>query len=225
MTSEQAIALRTKKLGVLLKDARLAAGKSMKECGQAIGVSGGIISSFEMGRRSPSLPELEILTYFFNLPLEHFWSDELRTSEPDPTGYVPISQLISLRTNIIAALLRKERKDKRYTLKALSEKTGISSTKIKNYEHAKHPIPLPELELISRALDYPIENFSNRKGPISEWITQQRAVQGFLELPDDLIDFVGSPVNHPYIELARQLSDMSAEKIRTVAEALLEISL
>lgn len=225
MTSEQAIALRTKMLGVLIKDARLASGKSLKECGESIGVSGGIISSYEVGRRSPSLPELEILTYFFNLPLEHFWSTELKSRDSEPISSIPITQLISLRTNIIAALLRKSRKEMRFTLKELSEKTGISSTKIKNYEHAVHPIPLPELELLARALDYTLEDFTNRKGPISEWITQQRSIQGYLELPDDLIEFVGKPVNHPYIELARKLSDMSAEKIREVAEMLLEISI
>ena len=33
------ITIRTKKLGVLIRDARLATGKSLEECAQAVGVT------------------------------------------------------------------------------------------------------------------------------------------------------------------------------------------
>ncbi len=225
MTNDQAITLRAKKLGVLLRDARLAAAKSKKECGHAIGVSGATISSYELGRKSPSLPELEILTLFLNFPLEHFWGDEIKSDDPSPTQNLPLEQLLNLRTNIIGALLRQARTESGLTKKALAEKTGITAGRIKNYESGDRPVPLPELEVLTRALGYSLQDFANQKGPVSQWITSQRAISGFLQLPEELIEFVGKPVNHPYIELAQKLSDMSAEKIRRVAEVLLEISL
>ena len=225
MTNTQAITLRAKKLGVLLRDARLAAGKSKKVCGQAIGVSGATIGSFELGKKSPSLPELEILTFYLNFPLEHFWGDELKSTRPGPSANLPVKQLLDLRTSIIAALLRQARNESRLALKTLSEKTGVTIGAIKKYERGDDPIPLPELEMLSTALGYTLQDFANHKGPVSQWIMQQRAIQGFLQLPEELIDFVGKPVNHPYIQLAKKLSGMSAEKIRSVAETLLEISL
>lgn len=225
MTSKQAMTLRAKKLGVLLRDARLAASKSKKECGQAIGVSGATIGSFELGRKSPSLPELEILTLFLNFPLEHFWGDEIKSDDPSPTQNLHVEQLISLRTGIIGALLRQARTETDLSRKALSEKTGISSGRIRNYERGDRPIPIPELELLTRALGYSLQEFANHKGPVSKWITQQRAINGYLQLPEELIEFVGMPVNHPYIGLAKKLSDMSAKKLRSIAEDLLEISL
>lgn len=225
MTNEQAITLRAKKLGVLLRDARISAGKSKKECGSAIGVSGATINSYELGRKSPSLPELEILTLFLNFPLEHFWGDEIKSDDPSPTENLHIEQLLSLRTGIISALLRQARKESGLSRKALAEQSGLSSGRLKNYETGDRPIPLPELEVLSRSLGKHLQDFSNHKGPINQWIVQQRAIEGYLNLPENLIEFVGKPVNHPYIELAKNLSEMSAEKIRAVAETLLEISL
>jgi hypothetical protein len=44
-------------------------------------------------------------------------------------------------------------------------------------------------------------------------------------MPVELRQFVAQPVNRPYLELARKLSHMSTEKLRSVAEDLLEITL
>ena len=46
----------------------------------------------------------------------------------------------------------------------------------------------------------------------------------FLELPLELRQFVARPVNRPYLELAMKLSDMSKDKLRSVAEDLLDIT-
>ena len=53
--------IRTKKLGVLIRDARLATGKSLEECAQAVGVTPDRFERFEFGVEPPSLPELEII--------------------------------------------------------------------------------------------------------------------------------------------------------------------
>ena len=63
MVNPLALKIRTKKLGVLLRDARLSCGKSMKDCGEAIGISNSRIGSFERGEKAPSLPELEALAF------------------------------------------------------------------------------------------------------------------------------------------------------------------
>jgi len=40
-----------------------------------------------------------------------------------------------------------------------------------------------------------------------------------------LLAFVLKPINLPYLELAKRLSEMSVDKLRDVAEGLLEITL
>ena len=71
MDTKTQITIRTKKLGVLIRDARLSARRSVHECAKAIGVRTGVFRSYEEGVGSPSLPELEALVYYLELPLEH----------------------------------------------------------------------------------------------------------------------------------------------------------
>jgi hypothetical protein len=56
-------------------------------------------------------------------------------------------------------------------------------------------------------------------------MTGQGLVEKFLELPDELQVFLTQPVNRPYLELAVRLSEMSRDKLRSVAEGLLDITL
>ena len=54
---------------------------------------------------------------------------------------------------------------------------------------------------------------------------QKKAVEDFSKLPLDMQQFVSKPANLPYLELAQRLSEMSVERLRAVAEGLLEITL
>ena len=87
------ITLRTKKLGVLIRDARMAARRNIDECAKAIGATKGIFRSYEEGRRAPSLPELEILVYYLNLPIDHFWGKSSISSEASPVEPIDLPQL------------------------------------------------------------------------------------------------------------------------------------
>ena len=84
MDTKTQITIRTKKLGVLIRDARLSARRSVQDCAEAIGVRTGIFRSYEEGVRSPSLPELEALVYYLDLPLDHFWSKEIKSTAASP---------------------------------------------------------------------------------------------------------------------------------------------
>jgi hypothetical protein len=55
--------------------------------------------------------------------------------------------------------------------------------------------------------------------------SRQKAIQDFLQLPPDLQEFVCKPINRPYLDLAIKLSGMSTDKLRGVAEDLLDITL
>jgi hypothetical protein len=64
----------------------------------------------------------------------------------------------------------------------------------------------------------------DKTGHIGIWMVQQKAIQDFLHLPPELQNFVCKPVNLPYLELAKKLSGMSTDKLRSLAEDILEIT-
>ena len=219
------VKIRSKKLGILIRDARLASRRSTKECAAAINVTNSLFIAYEEGRRAPSLPELETLVYYLELPINHFWKNETLSDAPARIAALDLFRLTGLRQRMIGALLRQARMDASLSMKSVSEQTGISASRLNHYELGEIPIPLPELEVILRALGGRIETFFDQGGPVGQWMAQQKAVQQFLDMPVELQNFVCQPVNRPYLDLARKLSEMSTEKLRSVAEDLLEITL
>ena len=224
MDTKTQITIRTKKLGVLIRDARLAARRSVQECAEALGVRKSIFRAFEEGIRSPSLAELEALVFYLDLPLEHFWGREIKSAAAAPHQNIDLQKVLGLRQRKIGALLRQERLNASISIRNLAGKTGIAGSRIKAYELGERPIPLPELEILVSTLGGQIESFFDRSGPIGQWLISEEAVQHFLEMPHELREFVTMPVNRPYLELAMKLSSMSRDKLRSVAENLLDIT-
>ena len=109
MNPELALKLRAKKLGILMRDARLSAGKTMKECGTAIGVSGSTISSYEKGASSPSLPELEQLAFFLKVPISKFWADSIISAEEDATDPLDLEYALAMRDRQVGEILQNAR--------------------------------------------------------------------------------------------------------------------
>lgn len=221
----QALTLRAKKLGALIRDARLASGLSLEECAQAIGVSSASFEAYEMGNNSPSLPELEVLAYTLDIPMEHFWEEQAISARNGAKKKLQLDQLVKLRQRMIGALIRQARMSADLSLDELATDTQIPVSALESYELGNSPVPLPHLEILSSLLNRSIRDFQDRSGPVGRWAAQQRAISDFLTLPDDLQDFVSKPINRPYLELAQRLSEMSVDKLRAVAEGLLEITL
>ena len=225
MDKKTQITIRSKKLGVLIRDARIASRRNIKECAEAIGTKSGTFRAYEEGRKSPSLPELETLVYYLDLPLDHFWSRETKSNSPLPIETLDLTKLLAVRQRKIGALLRQERVNASISIRNLALETGITGARIKAYELGERPIPLPELEVLVSTLGGHIETFFDQSGPIGQWLTNEEAIQNFLKLPEELRQFAALPVNRPYMELAMKLSNMSKDKLRSVAENLLDITL
>lgn len=224
MDTRSQITIRTKKLGVLLRDARLASRKTLQECAEAVGVTKGIFKSYEEGRRSPSLPELEVLVYFLKLPINHFWGNEAISDDQPSTAPLDLPRLLLVRQRMIGALLRQAREKVNKSVRELSQETGIPSGRLKSFELGERPIPVPDLEVLLDALGSRVDELFDQSGPVGQWMSDQKAIHDFLKLPSDLRAFASQPVNIPYLELARKLSSMSTDRLRSVAEGLLDIT-
>ena len=224
MDTKTQTTIRTKKLGVLIRDARLSARRNVQECAEAIGVRPGIFRAYEEGTKAPSLPELESLVYYLDLPLDHFWSREIKSTSTQPHQKLDFPRLLAIRQRKIGALLRQERMNASISIRNLADRTGIASSRIKAYELGERAIPLPELEVLVSTLGGRIESFFDNSGPIGQWLLSEETVKQFLEMPVELRQFVSAPINRPYLELAMKLSGMSRDKLRSVAEDLLDIT-
>jgi len=224
MDMQAQITLRAKKLGILIRDARLVSRRSVRDCATAINVTTGIFKAYEEGRKAPSLPELEALAYYLEFPFGHFWSDKSLSDAPERISELDLPRLTALRHRMIGAFLRQERMNASLSMKSIAEQSGISTRRLKSYEMGERPIPLPELETLLNILGGRIETFFDQGGPIGLWMTEQKSIQQFLDMPVELQNFVCQPVNRPYLDLARKLSEMSTDKLRSVAEDLLDIT-
>jgi transcriptional regulator with XRE-family HTH domain len=220
----QLIQIRTKKLGLLMVDARTARRRSLEECAQAMNVSPQELESYETGKLSPGLPQLELLAMFLNIPIQQFWGKQAISGSDQQEEITDRARLVLLRNRVIGASLRLARNGANFSYQEMTERTGIPEEKLKQYEMGAAALPMPELEILSQVLDVPIERFFDQHGPIGKWRNRQNNFQHFVDLPPELQDFISKPVNRPYLELAMRLSELNAEKLRGVAESLLEIT-
>ena len=145
-----------------LKLAREASGKSTTECGKLLGISASRIRSYESGKYIPSLPELESLSYIFNIPLPALLDPQALSKFIHKPDTEQLKQLLDIRLHIIATRLQLARENQKISYKELSKQTKISASRIKRYERGELPIPLDELTALSEALN---ENFENLLGP------------------------------------------------------------
>lgn len=220
-----ALALRRKIAGVLLQGVRLRVGKSKKECADAIGVSVAQLTAFEEGRKDIALPQLELLAYTLNVPVSSFFKDreqeKLLAEEPQ----LPIDQMMALRQRIVGVLLRQARTEAGKSQKELAQAVGISPRRLTHYEYGQRPIPLAELQQIAEALRLPMTYFLDEGvGRVGQREQVQSQFERFSELPDDVREFVSRYTNLPYLRVAIRIADMDADRIRKIAEGLLDIT-
>ena len=211
-------------IGKLIHGARLKANHSIEDCSQATGVSVDHFNAYENGDQAISLPELEAIAFFLDVPIEHFWARETAALGNNHRVISNLGQLLPLRHRMIGAILRQARLEAGLSLEALATRTEIDIARLEAFELGEEAVPVPELEALSGILQRSIREFQDQYGPVGTWNAQQRAVQNFLVMPLELQMFIGKPINRPYLELAVRLSDMSVEKLRAVAEGLLEIT-
>jgi transcriptional regulator with XRE-family HTH domain len=219
-----AMTLRAKIIGALIRDARLEAQKTIDECSGIIGVSAQDFEAYELGDKAISLPELEAVAYYLHVPLDHFWDRETLVAKEGDKKTPNMLILIRIRNRMVGAMLRQARLEAQISLQELAEHLDIETSKLEAYELGMEPVPLPMLEHLSGVLNRSIREFQDQKGPVGAWNAQQRAIHDFLVLPLDIQTFITLPINRPYLDLAVRLSEMSVDKLRAVAEGLLEIT-
>jgi transcriptional regulator with XRE-family HTH domain len=216
--------IRARKLGLLLVDARTTLRRTQEECARVLGVSIETYQTYELGSKSPSLPEMEVLAFFLGLPLDHFWGNQALAQTQSRQNLETPERIIPIRNHALAEKLRETRLNAGLSLDELGARVSIAEDLLGKYEAGDLVISVPELETITTELQVPLATFLDQESPVGQWRIQQENIEKFLELPQNLQEFVSLPVNRPYVELAQRLSGLSVERLRSIAEGLLEIT-
>jgi len=224
MEASQAIAIRNKIVGILVRRARLRAGKSQRDCAEFLGISPHMFAKYEQGQGIP-LPHLEGLAYFLEVPLITLWDENQTLPAEEADDPVPMASMIKLRTRMLAVQFRQCRQGAGLSRQQMADLLGCSAYRISQYEAGRRDIPLAELEVAAERCGQSLADLCDDEiVPLGRAELQRQFAARLDELPSDLRDFVLKPTNTLYLRIAMLLSSMKADSLRQIAETLLDIT-
>ncbi|MGQ9908065.1 MAG: helix-turn-helix domain-containing protein [Candidatus Flexifilum sp.] len=216
--------IRARMIGVLLRDARLKAGRTIEEAARKVQVSPEQFEGWELGDDAPTLPQLELLAYLFEVPVSHFWGvTTLQSQQTDALSFQ--KEYAALRDRMIGALLRKARLDRGLEIEAVAAQSDLPAERIAAFELGEIPIPMHELTVLAHVVGKNLSYFLESDSHIGEFLAMREAWKTFTELPEEVRRFASNPLNGGYIEFAMMLSQMPADRLRRMGESLLNITL
>ncbi len=212
---------RAKILGELVEKARKHFGRTKKECAAVLGLTSSAYNQIESGEYPISLPQLEAIALYLNIPMGYFWGSEPLKTESE----INFSSLIALRHRVIGVLLSQQRLRSRQSLADLAKALNINENMLKSYEMGEEPIPYLHLEQICRQLGVSVSYFlDDLHGPLGRHEAKQKLERQFQRMSPGMQAFLINPVNVSYLDTAKKLSEMDVAQLRQVAESLLEIT-
>jgi transcriptional regulator with XRE-family HTH domain len=222
--SEQAELIRNRMIGVLLRQARLEANKSVDRCAEALDRDPAFVTQAEEGRQALTLPQLETLADLFKVPVSRLIDDQQPVGAQPAAEMPPYEKIRLFRRKIIGVTLRQARLEAGQSLEDLAAELEMLPEDLDRIELGEVQLPFVKLRTWAELLDIPFEKLSPGK-PASPTPKQPSGNGDALEhLPPDVRDFVLQPINIPYLQIAAKLSQMPADTLRQVASGLLEIT-
>lgn len=216
--------LRGKMLGVLIRDARVSASRTIDDCARLLQIDSKVIAAWEYGDDVPSLPQLELLAYYLDIPVSHFWSQKTRqTIESSKTSVQ--DEYMALRNRMIGGLLRTAREAEKLSLEDLSETTKISVAEIRQYEYGEAVIPMHQLTALASAVNQNMDYFLESSSFVGELLQMRAEWQKFMDLDEDVRKFAANQTNLGFLKIAMMFSHMPTAELRQVAEGMLEITM
>ncbi len=225
METSQTIAIRNKIIGVLVKRARVDAGKSQQECALVLDCAPSAYRRYEQGKKGFSLPQLESLALLFDVPVASLRDDAYpfpETTEADP---LPLDEIMLLRRKMLAVRLRQIRQDAGLSMREMGKALDCSPYMISQYEHGAREIPLAELEAATERCGLTMAEFLDADEiPLSPAEQRRQMLERLDELPPEMRSFIINPTNTLYLRIAMLASSLHADQLRKIAETLLDIT-
>jgi transcriptional regulator with XRE-family HTH domain len=223
--SQKAALIQNKITGVALRAARLRADKSVQQCANALSCPPELISQAEEGQAELTLPQIEVLAYLLDTPLEHMLGEQLLLDEETQDASLPYDNVMTVRRKMIGIILRKARLELGRTLDDIATAQGYTPEYLARIELGEEQISLTSLRALATHLNIPFDEFVEKDIiPLTPTERAERDLQHLSHLPQDVREFVLKPINTPYLRVAMNLSHMPAEALRQIASGLLEIT-
>lgn len=212
---------KAKLLGNLIENARNYARRSEAECAEILGLAPETYAQVEQGAYDLSLPELEALAIYLDVPMGYFWGTaSLETEEP-----IDYESWIDLRQRVIGVLLRQMRIQARQSVEDVADFLEIEPDRLQAYESGELPMPYLQLEAACQMLEGNTLDFlDNERGPMGRHEAKHKLLDQFDRMPPEMQQFLVNPVNVTYLDTAKRISEMDVEKLRQVAENILDIT-
>jgi transcriptional regulator with XRE-family HTH domain len=224
MSDESIQKSRAEQIGQRLSKLRELKRLRVGEVAPILGITTNRYKAYESGSQNPSLPELEVLANLFNAPISMLISHDEQADTPPKMDDDQALKFMQLRQRIIATRLRKALDDAAIPRNEIATALGITSKELLNYLTGKKPIPLSILEILCRVAAIAMQSLFGTHGLVGQQLSQSERVAGFKQLPPELQDFIAQPINRPYVDLANRLSNLPVDKLRSIAEGLLDIT-
>lgn len=217
--------LRGRIIGVLMRDARVAKGYTVEQLAESLQTTPEMIVSWEFGEQTPSLPQIELIAYMLEVPVTQLVSGTETLIDQMSQRMVNQQEYITTRDRLIGVQMRLFREQAGYTIEELANRVGIDVNTLNYYEYGQLAIPYSHLSSIASALRVTESAFLEANNRVGRYLAAQEMFEMFLEMPPEVRQFITKPSNHRYIELAIKLANMDTEKLRDIAEMILEITL
>jgi transcriptional regulator with XRE-family HTH domain len=225
LVSSPLLTIRAKKLGIRLRAAREARGLSPESCAAWLGCPVERYLGFEEGQDAPSLPDLEVLADRFDLPLRALLDDRQGLGLVTQGDGFPTRSFLAIRQRWIGVTLRRAREKAGMDAAEMARALSCSPEELESLELGQVPVPFPLLDQWARRLRLTLEDLEDQSGPVAARRRRETLARGFFDLPPELQEFVANGVNRSYLEIAQRLSQLPADRLRTIAEGLLDITL
>jgi transcriptional regulator with XRE-family HTH domain len=222
---EESYRIRGKMIGVLLRDARQSAGRTPEDCARMLHVAPDQVAAWELGESVPSLPQLELLAYYLDVPVSHFWGMETLEGDNGTTRRDAQSEYLALRDRMVGVLLRQAREEQGISLDDLSAVSGLPPEQINRYELGETPLPMHELSVLASGVRKNPGYFLESSSYIGQMLAIREDWKQFASLPEDVRQFAADPINLGFIEIAMMFKQMPTDKLRRIAESMLEITM
>lgn len=221
---DESYRLRGKMLGVLIRDARLNAARTIEDCARLLNISPQEFNSWEYGEDVPGLPHLELLAYYLDVPISHFWGQDTLNSDKSERQSAQ-EEYIKLRDRMIGALLQNAREEANLTIEDIHDATQIPIEVIQSYELGLESIPMHHLSVLSNAVNRRINYFVETSGYVGRLLQMREEWKQFSEMSEEVRAFVANPLNIGFIHIAMSFSKMPTDELRQIAEGMLEITM
>lgn len=220
----ESMRLRGKMLGVLLRDAREKAARTLEDCARLLRISPQEVEAWEYGEQVPSLPQIELLAYYLDVPVSHFWGQQTLTKERQVPADAQ-TEYLHLRDRMVGALLRQAREARGLSIEELASASSVPAERVQQYELGALSIPMHELSVFSNAVQQNMGYFLEAGGQIGELLKIREEWQKFTDLDEEIRAFAANPLNVGFIKIAIMFSRMPADQLRKIAEGMLDITM